>query len=494
MNLAIKEVINLSVLQGIKPERVMYYFEEISKIPRCSYNEEKISNYLAEVGRNLGLEVIQDEALNIIIKKPASKGYENSPTVILQGHMDMVCEKTQDSNHDFSKDPINFHIEDDYIIAKETTLGADNGIALAMILAILESKDISHPPLEALITSNEESGMTGAKELNPENLKGKILINLDSEEEGTILVSCAGGERNIISLPIEWKEVSKGKESFDLIVSGLQGGHSGIDIHKARGNSNKIMGRVLNRLNKEIDFDLYYIEGGSKPNAIPRYTIAKVAISKDQFEATKSILLELEEGFKKEFLHSDKDIEIKLNGIDENISKAFSDTTKDNLITAINLIPNGVQSMSMAIEGLVESSNNLGVIKTIENHITLESAIRSSVKTLQEFISEQIDLLAKAIGASFERTSSYPPWQYKDDSYIREVVKEAYRDLYNEEINVSAIHAGLECGLFDEKFDNMDMVSLGPNMYGVHAPGEKLSISSTERTYNLLLKVLEKIK
>jgi len=484
----------LAVLQGIKPERVMYYFEEISKIPRCSHHEEKISNYLAELGRSLGLEVIQDKALNIIIKKPGSEGYENSPTVILQGHMDMVCEKTQDSNHDFSKDPIKFEVEDDFIVAKETTLGADNGIALAMILAILESKDIHHPPIEALITSDEESGMTGAIALDPKNLEGRILINLDSEEEGTILVSCAGGERNTITIPIEWKEAPKERVSFEIIVSGLQGGHSGIDIDKGRGNSNKIMGRVLNRLNEKIDLDLYYIEGGSKPNAIPRYTRVKVTIPKGEYEKAKSIILDLDKELKNEFLHSDKDVEVMLNKLNEDANKVFSGNTKERLITAINLLPNGVQSMSMAIEGLVESSNNLGVIKTLEDHITLESAIRSSVGTLKQFISEQIGLLAKTLVASYERTSSYPAWQYKEDSYIREVIKETYRELYNKEINVSAIHAGLECGIFDEKFDNFDMVSLGPNMYGVHAPGEKLSISSTERTYNLLLKVLEKIK
>ena len=489
-----QEVIILAVLKGIKPERVMYYFEEITKIPRCSHHEEKISNYLAKIGRSLGLEVIQDEALNIIIKKPATKGYESSPTVILQGHMDMVCEKTQNSNHDFSKDPIKFHVEGDYITAEETTLGADNGIALAMILAILESKDIPHPPLEALITSNEESGMTGAKALDPENLKGRILINLDSEEEGTILVSCAGGERNIISIPIEWKGITKESENFELIVSGLKGGHSGIDINRGRGNSNKIIGRILGRLSRELDYDLYHIEGGSKANAIPRYAKAKIMIPKDNYEKVESFLFALKQELKNEFFHSDKGIVIELNRITEKVDRVFSDNTKNKLITALNLLPNGVQSMSMAIEGLVESSNNLGVIKTFENQITLESAIRSSVGTLRQYISEQIELLANIIGASFERTSSYPAWQYKENSYIREVIKETYRELYNEEINVSAIHAGLECGIFDEKFDDIDMVSLGPNMYGVHAPGEKLSISSTERTYNLLLKVLEKIK
>lgn len=487
-------MIVLAILEGIKPERVMYYFEEITKIPRCSKHEEKISNFLVNIAKKLGLEVIQDEALNVIIKKCATRGYENSPTVILQGHMDMVCEKTPDSNHDFSKDPIKFELEGDYIIAKETTLGADNGIAIAMILAILESDDIPHPAIEALITTDEESGMTGANALNPDSLKGKILINLDSEEEGTILVSCAGGERNIINIPIEWKDASTEKEAFELIVTGLKGGHSGMEIDKGRANSNKIIGRVLNRLSKEVKFDLYHIEGGSKPNAIPRYAIAKVAISTDEYERANEIIIKLNNEFKKELIHSDKDIVIELKRIDEGLEKVFSDDTKNKVITALNLIPYGVQTMSMAIKGLVESSNNLGVVKSYDNHITLESAIRSSVGSLKQFISEQIELIAQAIGASFVRISSYPAWQYKENSYIREIIKETYKELYNEEVKISAIHAGLECGLFDEKFEDMDMVSLGPNMFGVHAPGEKLSISSTERTFNLLLKVLEKIK
>lgn len=484
----------MAVLEGIKPERVMYYFEEITKIPRCSKHEEKISNFLVDVGKRLGLEVIQDKALNVIIKKPGTKGYENSPTVILQGHMDMVCEKVQGSNHDFSMDPIKFEVEGDYIVAKETTLGADNGIAIAMILAILESKDIPHPPIEALFTTDEESGMTGAKELEPKNLKGKILINLDSEEEGIIFVSCAGGERNIISIPIEWKEPSEGKECFELAVTGLMGGHSGMEIDKGRGNSNKLMGRVLNRLNREIDYDLYYIEGGSKPNAIPRFTKAKILILKEQYEKANEVISKLNEEFRNELIHSDKDVKVEFYKVEDDVHNVFCDNTKEKLIAAINLIPNGIQSMSMAIKGLVESSNNLGVINTVDNFITLESSIRSSVGTLKQYISDTIELIAKTIGARFERTSSYPAWQYKENSYIRELVKETYKELYNKDVVVSAIHAGLECGIFDEKLENMDMISLGPNMYGVHAPGERISISSIERTFNLLLKVLEKIK
>lgn len=487
-------MINLRVLEGLKPERVMYYFEEISKIPRCSYDEQRISNYLVNLGKNLGLEVIQDEALNVIIKKPAYKGYENSPIVILQGHMDMVGEKTNDSNHNFSKDPIKMEIDGDYIIARETTLGADNGIAVAMALAILESKDIPHPTLEVLITSNEESGMSGAEALSPSNIEGKILINIDSEEEGKILVSCAGGERNIITIPIEWKELSEKKELYELIVTGLKGGHSGMEINKSRGNANKIMGRILNTLNRSVDIDLCYIEGGSKSNAIPRYAKIIVGIPRSDIEETKGIISNIEKDLKFELNSSDKDIKLGINKIQNNRYRAFSKDTKEKIIASLMLLPNGVHSMSMDIEGLVESSNNVGVIKTVEDEIAIEISIRSSVGTLKSYISNQIRLLAEIMEIKWERLSSYPAWEYSKESYIRDIFKETYKDIYGKDIDITAIHAGLECGLFKEKFGDMDMVSFGPNMYGVHAPGEKLSISSTERTYELLLKVLERIK
>lgn len=480
-------------LEGLQPERVFYYFNEITKIPRCSYDEKRISDYLAQTGRNLGLVVIQDEALNVIIKKPASKGYENRPVVVLQGHMDMVCEKSDDSDFDFSKDPIDISVEGDFIMAKETTLGADNGIAVAMCLAILESKDIKHPPLEVLITSNEESGMTGAGKLDPSNINGRILINIDSEEEGTILVSCAGGERDIISIPLETEEFSKGKKVYSLKVSGLLGGHSGMEIDKGRGNSNKIMGRVLDNLDRAVDFDIISIEGGSKSNAIPRLSKTIIAIEDKDMELAKSVISEVQKGLRFELASSDKNVEVALEPIDYKTDKVLSADTKNKIISALVLIPNGVQSMSMDIEGLVESSNNLGVVKTLEDMITIECAIRSSIGSLKGRISHEIRRLAELMNCKWERFSSYPAWEYNKDSYVREVFKKAYRELYNDDLKVAAIHAGLECGLFKEKFGDIDMVSFGPNLYGVHAPGEKLSISSTKNTWDLLLKVLETI-
>ncbi len=484
----------MNILDGVKPERLMYYFEEISKIPRCSFQEEKISNYLLGLGKELGLETIQDEALNIIIKKPASKGYENSPTVVLQGHMDMVCEKTDDSDHDFSKDPIDFKIDGDYVIAEETTLGADNGVALAMGLAIIEDKDLSHPAIELLITSNEESGMTGAGELDPANIEGRILINIDSEEEGTALVSCAGGERALVTLPIRWTLLAEELDIYKLQVRGLQGGHSGMEINQERGNSNKIMGRVLERLNREMGINMISIEGGSKSNAIPRLSSAQINFYENKLENIEKIIEDLNREIKNELIDKDKNIEISLEKEEKKTNRVFDTTTKTSIISLLSLIPNGVQSMSGEIQGLVESSNNLGVVRSLVDKITIESAIRSSIGSLKEDISNKIRLLADLTGGDFQTTSSYPAWEYKKDSYIREVFKKTYEDLYNKPLEIDAIHAGLECGLFDEKFDDMDLISFGPDIYGVHAPGEYFSISSVQRSYDLLVRVLENIK
>lgn len=484
----------MKVLEGINPERVMYYFEEISKIPRCSHDEQRISDYLAGVGKELGLEVIQDAALNIIIKKPAYKGYKDAPIIVLQSHMDIVGEKTDGSNHDFTKDPIKLEVEGDYLLARETTLGADNGIAVAMSLAILESKDIPHPALEVLITSNEESGMTGAAALDPESIEGRILINIDSEEEGTILVSCAGGERNIITIPIKWDDANKNNEAYDLTVAGLTGGHSGLEIDQGRGNSNKIIGRVLDRINKVVDIDLSHVEGGSKSNAIPRLARAIISISRDKTEEIKTEIKKIEKELKAELNSTDKNVELIFKKSSRNLEKVFCRLTKERVIMALMLLPNGVQTMSKDIEGLVESSNNVGIAKTTQDSITIESAMRSSIGSLKTHISNQIKLLSEIIGAKWESTSSYPAWEYSQESYIREIFKKAYRDINGEDVNIAAIHAGLECGLFRERFEDMDMVSFGPDMFGVHAPGERLSLSSTQKSYELLLKVLKEIK
>lgn len=481
------------VLEDLEPNRVFYYFEELASIPRCSGEEKKVSDYLVNFARENDLEVIQDEALNVIITKSGTVGYENAPKVILQGHMDMVCEKEFNVVHDFSVDPIAIRTDGDNIMATGTTLGADNGIAVAMCLAILESKSIPHPPLEVLVTTSEETGMDGAIALDPNNIKGKILINIDSEEEGKLLVSCAGGERDMVEILIEWETVNDDTIPYDIHIEGLQGGHSGMEIDEGRGNANILMGRLLYELKKSIDFKLTNVEGGSKTNAIPREAKISLEVEPKDDKYLKEIVEKMETVFKNELNSSDPGVKLSMeNG--KKAKKCFSQESKVNVIAALMLIPTGVQTMSMEIEGLVESSNNLGIVSTLDNSVTFESSIRSSVKSLREKISNQMEILASIVRGKWSSYASYPEWQFEENSYIRSVFQKVYNEMYGSDIEISAIHAGLECGLFKEKFGEMDMVSFGPNMYGVHTPGEVLSISSTKRTWELLLNVLKEIK
>lgn len=484
------------VLEGLKPERVFYYFEELSKIPRCSKHEEKVSAYLAELGRKLGLETIQDESLNVIIKKPGTPGYENSPTVVLQGHMDMVCEKEDTSDHDFSKDPIKLIVDGDFVTADGTTLGADDGIAIAMCLAVLESKDIPHPPLEVLITTDEETGMTGAHNLDTNYITGKMLINIDSEEEGIALVGCAGGERDEVTIPVEWNPLDDNYNTVYYIkTKGLLGGHSGMEINKGRGNANKIICRALAFAKDECDLKLALIEGGSKANAIPKNGLAKVAIKKEDEEVFLRAINAIGEMIKKELSVAEPDFELLVEKADEKIEKVLTEDSFNRVIAALTLIPTGVQSMSMEIEGLVESSNNMAIVETKEDEVVITSTLRSSKASLKANIAKQIKTVADIVKGSWNSYGAYPAWELKEKSELREIFKRVYKEQYGKELVISAVHAGLECGLFDEKFGgSLDMISFGPSMYGVHTTDEKISISSVERTYQLLLNVLKEIK
>lgn len=476
-----------NVLKGLKPELVFKHFEEISQIPRGSGNEKEISDFLVNFGKKLGFETLQDDHLNVIIRKPATKGYENCPGVILQGHMDMVCEKNKDTQHDFTKDPIKLRIDDDMIYATGTTLGADNGIAVAMGMAVLSSSDIEHPQIELLITSDEEAGMTGAMNVNGNLLKGKYIINLDSEEEGFILVSCAGGTTAFCKLPTEYTNIDSNKQALSVDIKGLLGGHSGMDIIKQRANSNKILGRLLNLL--DINYDLAMVSGGSKNNAIPREAECIIVVDKSDVDNTKKRISEITNIFKHEFRTSDPDLVVKCSAT--TVDKVFTTDCKDKVIKMLNLMPNGIQSMSMDIQGLVESSTNLGVLSTTDSEIIFESAVRSSVKTLKEDIVNRMKLLCCALDSKFETKSDYPAWEYVKDSKLEKICVETYEKLTGEKPTIMAIHAGLECGLLLDKIPNAEAISLGPNMYDVHTPNEHLSISSTQRTWEYLVYILK---
>lgn len=475
-------------------EKIFTYFEEISKVPRCSGNEKAISDYLVKFAKEHNLEVIQDEVLNVIIKKPASPGYENAPGVVLQGHMDMVCVKNADKVHDFSKDPITLKYVDDMIYADGTTLGADNGIALALAMAVLTSEDIKHPPLEVLITVDEESGMTGAKHLNPKDISGKILINLDSEEEGKLLVSCAGGLRAAININAKWENAPKNLVGYTISMRGLMGGHSGSEIDKERGNANKLLGRVLYDLYKEVPFNLAYISGGSRANVIPSEAEAVIFISPDKLQATENKIKEWNEILKNEFKISDPNVDVNLSKSKKAFDKIFDNTTTAKVVNLLMAIPNGMQTMSKSIEGLVESSSNIGVLTTDDKGICFEFSIRSSVSSRKDYIKEQISTIAKLADVGFEANGEYPAWEYNPNSKIRDICQKVYKEKYGQEPEIVAVHAGVECGLFGEKIPDLDMISMGANAYDAHTTNEHVSISSVKRTYEYLLAILEDLK
>lgn len=480
------------ISENLEPKEVFENFRKISDIPRCSHGEEGISNYLKDWAIERNLEVVQDEALNIVIKKSGSPGREEEEPVILQGHMDMVCEKLPDVEHDFSKDPITWTIEGDLIKGKGTTLGADNGIAVAMIMAVLEDDSLSHPPLEALITSDEETGMTGADNIDPSLFKARRLINLDSEEEGVACVGCAGGERNYISFHKETVTRSFPK-TYQLKVSGLNGGHSGTDIDKGRGNANKLLGRALYRFSKEFDFELLHLEGGAKDNAIPRDAEAYIGVYEKDIPNMQRLVVILGGEFTTELAMTDPLVKLSFEEMEDDGRLAFTDDMRDRVIRYLMTVPSGIQTMSFEIPGLVESSTNMGVIEDREEELVFVSALRSSVESRKEYMREIHSVLAKLTGADFRVAGEYPAWEFKRKSPLREKASEVYRDLFGKELVTETIHAGLECALFEERFNDPDMISIGPDIKGAHAPGEALSISSTGNIYKFLKEILKSI-
>lgn len=482
-------------LRNSKCSEVFRYFEEISSIPRGSHNEKRISDYMVEFAKKHGLEVFQDKALNVIIKKPATPGYENAPAVILQGHLDMVCEKNKGTVHDFEKDPIRLKVVDDMIYAQGTTLGADNGIALAYALAILASKDIPHPRLEALFTSDEESTMSGAAAVDVSKLEGRLLINLDSEEEDRFLVSSAGGLKAKLNVPVKWEKAPDGLAAFVLSIGGLKGGHSGIEIDKGRGNANKLMGRLLYTIRKECVIHIAGISGGLKSNAIPREAEVLLLAAPEDKQKLEEAARAFEQLVRNELRATDSEVYVRLEAVSEKVEeRVFTSETADKAIAAIMLLPNGIQSMSMEIKGLVESSTNLGVVSTNENEVELVNEIRSSVRSLKRNTFSQVEALAALVGGSVDILSEYPEWEYNPDSKLRTLFTKVYKDKYGAEPEIVAIHAGLECGVFMSRLEGLDCISLGPNMYDVHTPDEHLSISSTERVWEFLLDVLKEMK
>ena len=406
----------------------------------------------------------------------------------------MVCEKNGDKIHDFMEDPIELIVKGDYIYADKTTLGGDDGIAIAYAMAILEDNTIEHPAIEVLITSDEEAGMSGAMAVQPQYISGKIILNLDSEEEGKLLVSCAGGIRTKSTLPIEWIDKKENTKEYTLVIKGLKGGHSGTDINLGKGNSNKLMGRLLKEITNEIEFNLVSLDGGSKNNAIPREATAIVSINSEDERKLIDLKTKVCEILKKEFSKKDSDLRIYLLDCEKNIEKVFSDDTTAKTINLLYMYPNGVNTVSSEIEGLTESSTNLGVVTTNENDVEYDSAVRSSVFSLREEIVQRNKCITELLGGTFTTNAGYPAWPYRTDSKIRHKCKEVYSKMYGKEAEVVAIHAGVECGILEERLGDLDMISFGPDIFDIHTPGEHMSISSSRRCFEYLLEVLKEIK
>lgn len=482
----------MTALENLEPQKVFRFFEELCRIPHGTYDTKRISDYCVAFAKERGLEVIQDEVNNIIIKKPGTDGYEESSPVILQGHLDMVCEKTAGSSHDFKTDPLDVYIEDGYIKAKDTTLGGDDGIAIAMTLAILDSDDIPHPPIEALFTIDEEVGMGGADAIDLSVLEGRKLINIDSEEEGILTIGCAGGIQYEIVIPVQREE--KSGSLIRIRIHGLLGGHSGVEIDKQRGNAHKMMGRLLYRIAKETSMNLVRIDGGSKDNVISLECTADIQVAAGCEDKVCGMVKEMADIWMEEFMGEEPGLMVDTEVTRDSVETVFDQDSTERLTAYLMLCPNGVQEYSRKLAGLVETSLNIGVVETKTDYVRTVTLLRSSVESRKQQLKEQLEMCAKIASGSGKVLNEYPAWQFRLESKLRDTMVETYKEFYGKEPVVSTIHAGLECGLLQGKCPDLDCVSLGPNILDVHSVNERLDIASTQRTWEYLKAILKNCK
>ena len=475
-------------LAGLKPGSVFRYFEEICAIPHGSRNTKAISDYLVAFAKEHNLKYIQDESNNVILFGPGTCGMEDHAPVILQGHMDMVCEKDASCPLDMAVDGLDLMHDDRFVYAKGTTLGGDDGIAVAYALAILEDNTIAHPPLEVIITVDEEIGMLGATAIDLSMLQGRTLVNLDSEEEGIFTVSCAGGATSVISLPVERKAVYG--PCVRLTVDGLQGGHSGAEIHKNRANANKVMGEYLSRIQKLMPLCLTSFTGGSKDNAIPRSCQATVVAMGIGIERINDVAAQLQAEIREKF--DEPEASIQAFDVDALGGNSLTTAATSDVISLLCACPNGVQSYSQDMPGLVQTSLNLGIAK-LGDQFTATFSVRSSVNQEKEELIRKLRELTDFYNGTYTQSGTYPAWEFRKDSPLRDTMVRIYREMFGKEPQVLAIHAGLECGLLGDKLPGLDCVSIGPQMHDIHTSREKLEIASTERTWNFLLEVLKNL-
>lgn len=482
----------MGVLSELEPIKVFKFFEEICNIPHGSGNVKQISDYLVEFAKNRGLSYRQDEKYNVIIFKEGAEGYKESAPVILQGHIDMVAVKTDDCDKDMEKEGLDLMIEGDLISAKGTSLGGDDGIAVAYALAILDDDSIAHPPIEAIFTVDEEIGMLGADFINVSDLKGRLFMNMDSEDEGVFTVSCAGGASATCKLP--YKRETINAPVIEIRMDEFTGGHSGVEIDKGRVNANCAMGRVLLNLFQNIGMRIIAVNGGEKDNAIATFSEAAIAVLPETLDKAKQIIEDTFNEIKEENKVTEPTAKVTVNIMDANLTEAFSDAATLSVIIALVNMPNGIQKMNPEIEGMVQTSLNLGILRTEKDTVDLTYAVRSSSESEKKYLIEKLRSLTEIFGGNVDVSGVYPGWEYRADSRLRDVMVQAYKDLYGKEPVVEGIHAGLECGIFASKLPGLDAVSFGPQMKNIHTVNEVLSISSTKRTWELVLETLKTLK
>lgn len=482
----------MSDVSKLAPQEVFRYFKEISDVPRSSSHNEKISAYLVNFAKEHELEYYQDESGNVIIWKDGTPGYENSDMVMIQGHMDIVAEKTEDSTHDFQNDPLELVIDGDFLTANKTTLGADDGAAIAMGLALLDSTDIPHPPLEFIATVDEEIGMLGAYALDGSKIRARKVINIDSEEEGIITVGCAGAVDIFTSFPADKKLVNGVK--YKYVVDGLLAGHSGLDIHQERANAGQIVARLFLDAREKAELNIVSINGGRATNVILGKVEGEVIVATSDVKAFEESIVASTEEIKAEYRTSDPGITVSIEAVGEASEEAVDTVCQDNFFKFIVACPTGAEHYSVELKGLVETSHSIGVVKLEGGRLITKSMSRSSVNSRNRLLARKIGIIAEALGAEVEHGSSYGAWEFNNKSDLLDVCINAYKEQYGEEPVVSAMHAGIECGIWAEKVGKVDAVSIGPDMTGVHSVNEELSIPSTERTWQYLKLILSHCK
>ena len=474
----------------LEPKHLWKRFYEITQVPRPSKKEEKIRAHLRELLKNLKTEFKEDAIGNIVALLPATPGHENAPTIVLQGHVDMVCEKNKDKQHDFDNDPINVSVKDGWVVADGTTLGSDNGIGVAAGLAIITDTDAVHGPIEVLMTVDEETGLTGANNLEPGFITGKILLNMDSEEDGAFYVGCAGGVDTVATFEIKAEKRNPSTQVYELHVTGLKGGHSGLDIQEGRGNAIKILGRALKKL-ESIDYQLAAIEGGSLRNAIPREAEAILLLSEKDFSNADEVITEFQKSIQKEFHAVDKGVKVFLKKSDVEFEEVFTDELKNEIINVILALPHGVISMSQDIPGLVETSTNLATINLVDGKVRIGTSQRSSVDSVKEYIANSVAAVFNLTDADVKAGDGYPGWNPNMDSELLKVSKKVFKEMFSKEPEIKAIHAGLECGILEGKNPGMDMISFGPTIQNAHSPDEKVNVETVAKFYDLLKGILK---